>query len=65
VPAGQALQPEPGVELKTALPWAQVLQHELGVELAQPNVVVDACASTPPKEVEALHATHALTEPKS
>ena len=65
MPAGQALQPEPGVELKTALPWAQVLQHELGVELAQPNVVVDACTLTPPKAVEALHATHTLNEPKS
>jgi hypothetical protein len=66
VPAGQALQPEPGVELKTAVPWVHVLQHELGVALAQPTEAVEACALTPPAAAdEALHATQTLTEPKS
>ena len=66
MPAGQALQPDPGVELKTAVPTAHVLQHVLGVALAQPIVVVDACTLTPPAAAdEALHATQTLTEPKS
>ena len=66
MPAGQALQPEPGVELKTAVPWAHVLQQELGVELAQPTDVVDACTLTPPAAADdEAHATQTLIEPKS